>query len=165
MSVDHHHEHVDCGCCASMDRRDFMASVGLSALAAPSLTGMVAATEAVPPPPGAKPRVLAAFLHPKVERYWMGWPGACYDIKAREADYVKTMSDAAEKLGVKLEVDAEPIADLAAVDKLLAECKQCPPDGIVLTVGSLHPNYWPHANKFVAEKCDLPTIVFSPMGT
>ena len=96
----------------------------------------------------------------------MGWPGACYDIKAREADYAKVMSDAAEKLGVKLEVAAEPITDMAGIDKLLAECKQCPPDGIILTVGSIGPtDYWPLANKFAAAKGDLPTIIFSPMGT
>ena len=102
MSADHNHGHCHCGCCASMDRRDFMATVGLSALAAPSLTGMVSAAAADQPPPDAKPRVLAVFLHPKVDRYWMGWPGACYDIEAREADYTKTMTDAAEKLGVDL---------------------------------------------------------------
>ena len=95
----------------------------------------------------------------------MGWPGACYDIKARDAEFAKIMTDAAEKLGVTLEVNAEPIADLPAVDKLLAECKQSPPDGVILIVGALHPDYWPHAEKFAAEKGDLPTIVFSPMGT
>jgi len=75
------------------------------------------------------------------------------------------MSDAAERYDVKLDVAAEPIADIPAVDKLLAECKQSPPDGIILVVGALHPDYWSHTNKFVAEKGDLPTIVFSPMGT
>ena len=162
----HSHRHDSCGCCASMGRRDFMTTVGLSALAAQSgVFGLASAAMADPPAPAAKPRVRVAFFRPKVDRYWMGWPGACYDIKAREADYVKTMADAAEKLGVELEVDAEPIADMAAVDKLLAECKQSPPDGMIAVVGALCPDYWPHANKFAAEKGDVPTILFSPMGT
>ncbi len=154
-----------CGCCASMDRRDFLSTVGISALAAPGLFGLTSSLLADGPACDAKPRVRAAFLRPKVDRYWMGWPGACYDIKAREADYTKVMSDAAEKLGVKLEVAAEPITDMAGIDKLLAECKQCPPDGIILTVGTLSPDYWTPANKFAAAKGDLPTIIFSPMGT
>ena len=162
------HDHVGdrCGCCASMDRRDFMATVGISALAAQStLLGLGSVLAADAPAADAKPRVRAVFLHPKVDRYWMGWPGACYDIKARQAEFTQIMTDAAEKCGVKLEVDAEPVVDIAAVDKLLAECKQSPPDGLIATVMGLHPNYWTHANKIAAEKGDLPAIIFSPMGT
>jgi len=162
------HDHVGdrCGCCASMDRRDFMATVGISALAAQStLLGLGSVLAADAPAAAAKPRVRAVFLHPKVDRYWMGWPGACYDIKARQAEFTQIMTDAAEKCGVKLEVDAEPVVDIAAVDKLLAECKQSPPDGLIATVMGLHPNYWTHANKIAAEKGDLPAIIFSPMGT
>ena len=54
---------------------------------------------------------------------------------------------------------------MAAVERLLAQCKQSPPDGIILTVMGLSPDFWPHANRFVAERGDIPTIVFSPMGT
>ncbi|MEI8371807.1 MAG: hypothetical protein WCJ35_03120 [Planctomycetota bacterium] len=162
------HDHQDCcGCCASVNRRDFLTTVGISALAAQSgLLGFATAAVAGGlAADAAKPRVRVAFLRPKVDRYWMGWPGACYDIKAREADYRKTMSNAAVALGVNLEFETEPIADMAAVNRLLAECKQNPPDGVILTVGSLHPDYWAHANKFAAEKGDLPTVIFSPMGT
>ena len=91
-----------------------MTTVGLSALAAQSgLFGLGSALAADAPAADAKPRVRVVFLRPKVDRYWMGWPGACYDIKAREAEFTKIMTDAAEKLGVDLEVDAEPIVDMA----------------------------------------------------
>jgi hypothetical protein len=147
-----------------MDRRDFMTTVGLSALAMNS--GMAALASAADEAPAAgKPRVRAVFFRPKTEKYWMGWPGASYDIKAREADYAKTMTEAAAKLGVDLTIDKEPVADMAAVDALLAECKQSPPDGIIVTVGGLSPDYWPHANRFAATRGDIPTIIFSPMGT
>ncbi len=168
MSEEHVHSHCHngCGCCASMGRRDFMTTVGLSALAVQSgLVGLASSALAASPAPAAKPRVRVAFFRPKVDRYWMGWPGASYDIKAREADYVKTMADAAKQLEVDLQVDAEPIVDLPAVDKLLDECKQSPPDGMIVVVGALHPEYWPHTNKFAANKGDLPAIIFSPMGT
>lgn len=164
---EHGHDHSQCrGCCGPLDRRDFMTTVGLSALAAPGIFGATApimAGEASAPP--AKPRVRAVFLHPKTDRYWMGWPGASYDIKARDAEFTKIMSDAATELGVDLEVEAEPLADLSDVDRLLAECKQSPPDGLIAIVGALAPRYWPHANKLAAEKGDIPLIIFSPMGT
>jgi hypothetical protein len=154
------------GCCSSLHRRDFLSVMGLSAVAANTgLLSFASAAAAGETKPGAKPRVRAVVFRSKVDRYWMGWPGACYDIKAREADYAKIMSDAAKELGVDLEIDAEPVADMPAVEKLLSKCKQSPLDGIIITVGSLHPDYWPLANRFVAEKGDLPAIVFSPMGT
>jgi len=164
--LEHGHDHShNCGCCASLDRRDFMATVGLTSLAAPGLFSLTSAVMAGESSNNVKPRVRAVFLHPKVDRYWMGWPGACYDVKGRDAAFAKIMTDAAEKLGVNLEVNAEPIVEVEAVDKLLAECKQSPPDGIILVVGCLHPDYWVHVERFVATKGDLPTIVFSPMGT
>ncbi|MBU4399035.1 MAG: hypothetical protein KKE86_06825, partial [Planctomycetes bacterium] len=169
---DHGHDHSSCrGCCGPLDRRDFMTTVGLSALAAPGLfatTASALAGDDTAAKAKAKPRVRAVFLHPKTDRYWMGWPGACYDIKARDAEFTKIMSDAAEKLGVDLEVEAEPLVDLSAVDKLLAECRQSPPDGLIAVVGALHPEYWPHADAIASAwgtRGRTPTIVFSPMGT
>ena len=122
--------------------------MGLSALAVnSSLLSFTSAAAAEETKPAAKPRIRVVFFRPKVDRYWMGWPGACYDIKAREADYVKIMSDAAKELDIQLEVDAEPVTDMPGVNALLEQCKQSPPDGIVITVGSLHPDYWPQANQ------------------
>ena len=66
------HDHR-CGCCASLDRRDFISTVGLSALAAGSgVMGMASAVAAETPKPAAKPRVRAVFVRPDKERYWMG---------------------------------------------------------------------------------------------
>ena len=123
-----------------------------------------------PPPVSLPQRQAARFAWRscvgKEERYWMGWPGASYDIDARQADYTKTMADAAAKLGVELEVDAEPIADMAgggraagAVQAVAARRRG--PD----RRWALHPDFWPHAERFLAERGDIPTIVFSPMGT
>ncbi|MBN1395363.1 MAG: hypothetical protein JW959_10095 [Pirellulales bacterium] len=168
----HGHDHPHCrGCCGPLDRREFMATVGLTTLAAQGILGSGTAARAATgdgPEAAAKParpRVRAVFLHPKTERYWMGWPGAGYDIKARDAEFAKYMTDAAKELDVELEIDAEPIAELAGVDKLLAECKKSPPDGMIAVVGALCPEYWPHADKLAAGKGDVPLVVFTPMGT
>ena len=147
-----------------------MTTVGLSALAASGMFGLTSTLAADSPDTtaaGAKPRVRAVFLRPDSDHGdWMSWPGIFYDNKASQAMFTKVMSDAAEKLGVTLEATEVPIVDVSAIDKLLAECKQNPPDGVILTVMELGPReYWPLADKFVAERGDIPTIVFSQMGS
>jgi hypothetical protein len=162
----HDHSHR-CGCCSSLDRRDFMATVGISALAAQTGLFAISSTalgDTTTSASDAKPRVRAVFIRPKVDSYWMGWPGACYDIKARQAEFTKTMTDAADKLGVTMEVDAEPVMG-EALDKLLAECKQSPPDGLILTMMALQEDCWTQVDKFIAQRGRIPTIIFSPMGT
>ncbi|OHB68457.1 MAG: hypothetical protein A2V70_07615 [Planctomycetes bacterium RBG_13_63_9] len=161
----HSHEHP-CGCCLSMGRRDFMTTVGLSALAAKSaVMGLASPVTAGEPRPSGKPRVRAVFVRPNVERYWMGWPGASYDIKARQADYTKRMTDAAAKLGIDLEVTAEPLSDRGAISALIEQCATSPPDGVILTIMDLNAS-WAETDRFVAERPpEIPTIVFSPMGT
>jgi hypothetical protein len=170
MSCKHEHGHDhshQCGCCASIDRRDFMTTVGLASLAAPGVFSLASTAVGGEPGADAKPRVRVVFLRPDTDRgEWMSWPGKCYDNKAGQAEYTKIMTDAAGKLGVNLEVDAKPLVDVQAIDKLLAECKKDPPDGVVVVVMELGPTeYWPLANKFVAERGNIPTIVFGPMGT
>ena len=168
MSSEHEHDHShQCGCCASLDRRDFMTTVGLASLAAPGVFSLVSAAAGQRVRSRRQPRVRAVFLRPDSDRGdWMSWPGVSFDNKAGQAAYSKVMSDAAKKLDVNLEVDAAPIVDPAAVDKLLAECKKNPPHGMIVTVMELGPReYWPLANKFVAERGEIPTVVFGPMGT
>jgi len=154
------------GCPVRLPRRRFLASAGaLAAAAEIGLVDFARSLFAAEPSTAERPVVRAAFLGPKGDRYWMGWPGTSYDIPARQADYTKVMSEAAAELGVDLRVDAERVSDETAVAKLLDECKQSPPDGVVLTVMGLAPNYWPHAAQFANGRGDIPTIVFSPMGT
>ena len=160
MSSKHEHEHNhshQCGCCNSLDRRDFMATVGLASLAAPGVFSLASAAMGGESAAAAKPRVRAVFLRPDTDKGdWMSWPGVSFDNKAGQALYTKVMSDAAKNLDVNLEVDVVPIVDLAAVDKLLAECKKNPPDGMIITVMELGPasigrwptSLWPNAARF-----------------
>jgi len=156
-------------CPLHVGRRKFLCSMGASALAfkmglldfASELFG---AEPAAAPASAQKPVVHAVFLHPKTDKYWMGWPGACYDLKASRALYTRTMTEAAAKIGVDLKVHAEPLHDRALVDAFLGQVKQSPPDGVILTCMSLN-SAWGDINHFCASKGDVPTIVFSPMGT
>jgi len=152
------------GCPMAMGRRSFLATAGASALAmkmglldfASSLFGQDFKA-------AGKPRVVAVFLRPDVEKYWMGWPGGTYDIKGRQADYTKTMNDAAGQLDVQMEVVAEPLVDQAAVTALLDNIKQSPPDGLIVCMQAM--SHWAQANFIAENKGDIPLVIFSPMGT
>ena len=161
---DHHHHHT-CGCCASIDRRDFVTMVSALALALPVLAATSA--EAAPTDPNAKPRVCVVFFRPKMSKgskYWMGWPGASYNIAEREAQYTCILQDAAAKLNVDVQVESAPIADEKDANQLLEKCKKTCPDGIIATVGYLG-HHWDLVDRFVKLRGNTPTVVFSPMGT
>ena len=124
MASTHEHAHDcshQCGCCSSLGRRDFMTTVGLASLAAPGMFGLTSAVMGGEPAANAKPRIRAVFLRPDTDRGdWMSWPGVTYDNKGGQAMFTKIMSEAADKLGVNLEVTDAPLVDVAAIDKLLA---------------------------------------------
>lgn len=156
------------GCPLLIDRRKFLSSAGTLAavtrLGLFDFTSSLLAAEAQT----AKPLIRAVFVRPKVDRYWMGWPGATYDIKARQRQYTKVMTDAANQFAVNLEVIDEPLHDPAKVDEFLDNLKKSPPDGLIVTSMCLHhPGFdsWSHTNNIAKNRGEIPTIIFSPMGT
>ena len=156
------------GCPLMMGRRALLRTVGVSALAAKmGLLDFASSLFGEQPKPAGKPLVRAVFVRPKKqEEYWMSWPGMFWDAQAHQAQYTKTLTEAAKALGVQIEVQSEPLADRAAVDALIQQVKQSPPDGVILTIMQLGPApCWPNADHFVQQRGDIPTIVFSPMGT
>ena len=154
------------GCPLSMNRRSFLASTGAMAAVATKigLFDFASSVSAAQPKPTGRPVVQAVFVRPKVERYWMGWPGAAYDIKARQADYTKILENAAKKFGVQLDLRSEPLDGENAVNTYLGQLKKQPPEGIVVVSQSLNQS-WPHINNIAKNRGKIPMIVFSPMGT
>ncbi len=157
----------ECGsrCPMTMGRRDFVASMGASALALKmGLFDFASSLFAQQSKPAKKPVVRAVFLRPKDQAaFHMTWPGMAYDAAAHQADYTKVLTDAAKELGVQIEVQSEPLPNEASVNALLEQCKQSPPDGVIVTIMCMP--CWPLVNMFVEKRGQLPTVVFSPMGT
>ena len=157
------------GCPLSLNRRSFLAATG--AIAAATKMGLLDFTSslfAAESGSAKKPRVRAVFVRPNVDKYWMGWPGAAYDIKARQKQYTKILTDAAKELGVNLQITHEPLHNDNLVGALLEDVKENPPDGLIVTCMCLHhgtSGSWPHVNNIAKNRGDIPTIVFSPMGT
>ena len=153
------------GCPLTLNRRHFLAGAG--ALAVAGKIGMLDFTSslvAAESRTAGKPRVCVVFVRPDVKGYWMGWPGASYDIPARQRDYTRILTSAAEKFDVQLDIDPKPLADEQAVNACLEQLKNHPPYGLVVVSMSLNQS-WPHINNIAKNRGDVPTIVFSPMGT
>jgi len=157
-------KHVS-GCPLALNRRRFLTGLGASALAmkmglldfASSLLG------AAPKTPGTC-RIMGAFARPNVDKYWLGWPGTAYDIKGHQELYTKTMQAAAERLGVTLDLSQEPIHNDQTLAAYVEKVKSAKPDGVLLTCMSLNAG-WKPINKFLDTRGEVPTVVFSPMGT
>ncbi len=160
------------GCCSLVGRRDFLSGLGVlggSALAMQLNWFGAAVSQALgdAPKPGSsrKPVVRAAFTRQPMDQYWMGWPGAAYDIAASQRRYTEVLNEAAEKLGVTVDVVAEPLTDEATVDAFVQSTTESPPDGVILTVMGLHPDGWSQVKRFLEKRGELPTLVFAPQGT
>jgi len=163
LCVDCDHRARHCRCCSMLGRRDFLAGVGCAALgvslgAFDSVWGASAG-------PGVKPRVSAWFVRQKTDRYYMGWPGAAYDVKARQAEYTRVLTGAAKGLGVELELAQGPVTELEQVAALIKRCQESPPDGVVLISMCLNTS-WDKITQFAVKRPPaLPLIVYSPKGT
>jgi len=157
------------GCPVTLNRRHFLAGTGALAMATKTgLMDFASSLYAAQPDAARKPVIQAVFARPKVDRYWMGWPGAAYDIQARQRQYTEVLTSAARKFGVQLDVRNEPLDTDNAVSAYLEQLKTRPPDGLVVTCMCLHygtSGSWPHVNNIAQNRGNIPTIVFSPMGT
>jgi len=153
------------GCPLALNRRRFLTGLGASALAMKmGLFDFASSLLAAEPKPPGKARIMAVFTRPDLDRYFMGWPGASYDIAARQDQYTKVLRAAAERLDVELDLTDKPLSNPADVDAFLERMKQAKPDGVVVTNMCLNSG-WKPTNHFLDKRGEVPTVVFSPMGT
>ena len=163
--------------CPVMNRRGFLKTAGIASLAVKmgiydKASEVIASTGSS----AGKPKITVAFLRPDKKQFWLGWPGVSYNIQERERHYSDIMNAAAEKLGVELDYVPEPISSPERVAGLLDRLTSSPPDGLMLVVTFLievdetdgsysELSAWRDAQTIGKNRGDIPTIVFSPMGT
>ena len=153
------------GCPLMFNRRLFLAGAGTMAVAAKiGMLDFTSSLFAAQPRTAGQPLVRVVFVRPDVDGYWMGWPGASYDIKACQRLYTEKLNSAAGEFSVRLDINPNPLHNESAVNTCLERLKNNPPDGLVVVSMSLNQS-WPHINKIAKERGKVPTIVFSPMGT
>ncbi len=153
------------GCAMTVGRRHFLTTAGASAVALNmGVLDFASSLFADEPKPAKKPVIRAVFIGWKTQdEYWMTWPGMAYDANKHQGLYTKTMSEAADKLGIQLEVTTERIDKPDAVNPILEQLKKSPPDGLLVTV--MCNQHWDLVNRLIDERGDIPAIVFSPMGS
>ena len=94
------------GCPLTLNRRHFLAGAGALAMAGKiGMFDFASSLVAAESRTAGKPRVSVVFVRPDVKGYWMGWPGAAYDIPARQKEYTRILTSAAEQFGVQLDVN------------------------------------------------------------
>lgn len=147
-------------------RRKFLTGVAAGASALAMQSGLLKFASAIAgetPKPLGKPKVRAVFVYPKDhQKYWMSWPGHTYDVPGSQALYIKTMTEAAGRLGVQLEAQTEPVDTLDDMNALLERLKRDCCDGAIVTL--MHMAWWGQVNHFIKNKGDLPAVVFVPLG-
>jgi hypothetical protein len=159
------HNPAQSACPLHVSRRHFLGAAGtLGAASHMGLFSFASSLFGSPYRTGGRPIVRAVFVRPDVDKYWLGWPGAAYDIKGHQKLYTKTLREAADKYEVDLVVVDAPLHDEQAVTKCLDSLKRTPPYGLFVISMSLNQS-WPHINRIAKERGDLATVVFSQMGT
>ena len=158
-----------CSCC-SMSRRCFLAMASAGAAgAAMSSAGLGKAMAAgdlneyidvasLRPKPIVKIKSVVARVHPP---YWLGWPGASYDLEGRRKEYAKCFAESAERAGVVLDAVEAPLESDEAVESFVKQLKDEKPDAVLVSLQ--HMDSWRWADKIA--KVGVPTIIFSPVGT
>lgn len=158
-----------CSCC-SMSRRCFLAMAGAGAAgAAMSSVGLGKAMAAgdlkeyidvadLRPKPVVKIKSVVARVHPP---YWLGWPGASYDLEGQRKEYAKSFAESAERVGVVLDAIEAPLESDASVESFVKQLEAERPDAVLVSLQ--HMDSWRWADKIA--KAGIPTIIFSPVGT
>jgi hypothetical protein len=153
-----------------MSRRRFLSATSGALLAAPFLAG--AAGEQAPAVgegyvdlaeflPKTKARIVGAVVRPKPEQR-TGWPGREYDFEGRRQTFEKGFLEAAERVGVGLELTPDVLDDDAAVNAFASRMLTENPDAILLHIQDLLAC---RSAEIIAVKTGLPTIIFEPIGT
>ena len=151
-------------CRCPLSRRSFLSSAGTMAAAMNLGVFDYASSLFAASATGAKPVVRVAFVRTIANRNFMGWPGQDWDNDEHQKHYTRILNEAAADLHVDLRLRQEPLWT-GQTDSLMEAIKKEKPDGLLLICMSLHPNGWSIINPIAKNRGNIPTIVFSPVGS
>jgi len=110
------------------------------------------------PKPLVRIKSAVVRLHPP---YWLGWPGAAYDLEGHRQEYARQFAESAGRVGVQLEAVEDPLETNEAVDAFAKAIEAEKPDAVLLMLQ--HMDSWRHMDRIY--KAGVPMIVFAPVGT
>ena len=111
--------------------------------------------------PHPKVRIMTAVLRQPLP-YWLGWPGASYDVEKWSKEYLRLTAESARKWGIEAAIEDKPIQDEAAFAAFFDRVKAEKPDGVLVILQ--HMSCWGWADR-VSKESGVPTIILSPIGT
>ena len=162
------------GCCGGgLSRRGFLAASGAAALGPALLSwagpgaprgdsGVDRRIAAAGPGSKYTPVLQAAFVRRR-EEYGIRWPGAIYDGEAALKMYNAAIIAEAARLGMKLDLRAEPIHSAEEAGAWIAGAKAAKADGLLVVLLDRQDHAWPTA--YQAAQSGIPSLVFAPVGT
>jgi len=131
-----------------MSRRRFLFAAGAGAVGAPLLLsgcasdvisgGAACGLPARQADSRKRARIQAVFLYPPSKGFaddpngWWSWPGTEFDAEGRQKHYAAELAKMADRLGVSVEVDSKPVANLAEAKALAEAVKTERPDGLLV---------------------------------
>lgn len=159
-----------CSCCG-MSRRCFLGVSGMAAMAAPCLTSIASAKTAEAGGlgehidlasfrPKPKVRIMSVVVRLKPP-YWLGWPGASYDLAGKDQEYAQSFAKSAARLGVSLERETAAIETSEAIEAFVRKVQAEKPDAVLVNIQ--HMACWKMADK-IASDAGVPAILFAPVG-
>ena len=146
-----------CNTHRGINRRGFFSRAAAVALATQvdvlDFASSLLAAEAAP---AAGPRVGVVFFR-RLKGGGCTWPaGTAGDLKDMQKLFTRTLTDAAERFGVRLDVQDEPVEDVPAC---LERLKKTAPDGLIVVAMELH--RWKQAFQLLAKRGAIPTAVYA----
>jgi len=149
-------------CPMRVNRRHFLGMAGAAAAAAQvDLLGFASSLFGEEPKPAGQPVVTVVFMRPEKPPV-ISWPGGNCDVGAQQALFTKTLTEAAQALGVRLEVRSAPIDKPEDVSACIEQLKKSPPDGLIVCAMELF--RWEVVNQLVQNRGDIPTIIYSNLS-
>jgi hypothetical protein len=106
-------------------------------------------------------RIAATFLE-MPRPYWLGWPGTTYNLDKHQKEYSALLAQSAQRLGVKVGLEAKPIDSEATLNTWIAKLQAEKPHGVLVMLQ--HMGCWSWVAP-IAKKTGIPLIVFAPVGT
>jgi hypothetical protein len=162
-----------CGCDDGLDRRDFLATLGLAVGGAALLSASSPAADGSAPVAAGKRQgatIRAAFLYAPSQKFaddpngWWSWPGNFYDAEGRQKQYVTALADMERRLGLKVNADQQPVDTQERAEQLAREITEKRPDGLLLVM--FYNRSLPHADLLLkaAQAAGIPVVFFIGLG-
>ncbi|MGI6416684.1 MAG: hypothetical protein ACOX1P_13515 [Thermoguttaceae bacterium] len=158
------HEHSGCCLC----RRDFLQTMATAAGTAALLSsGAVTLTPAgeASRPVRSPALVRGAFLYPPSrtlrEEGYYSWPGSSFDAEGHQKQYAAEIQAIEKRLGMRIQMDAEPLDSPDSVARFIGEVKQTKPNGLLLI--PFKKGHWEHVLRII-DQTQIPSVVMATLG-